>query len=197
MPQFPYFAYLRDDAWALESHHVDLPPRQAQVVALEASGLTHSEIASALGTSTSSVRNSAYTARNKVVPLSRFRSRNCAVAWAWMHRDCCLAQTMRRSVDIAIYMTRISAIDDAHHDDLSAQRQAILVAQSLGHSARTASDLLGIATRTVQFHNDQLRHEVLPDDVDDGHATLIAWAYRHAKCCLAPNWLPLLNPRAS
>lgn len=78
-----------------EFHSGDLPPRQALVLVLQAAGCTDEEVAEAMTTSLHTVRNQARLARAKVTPPDVAESRGSAVAWAWLHRECCAAQQWR------------------------------------------------------------------------------------------------------
>lgn len=78
-----------------EFHAGDLPPRQALVLVLQAAGCTDAEVAEAMTTSLHTVRNQARLARAKVTPTDVAESRGAAVAWAWLHRECCVAQQWR------------------------------------------------------------------------------------------------------
>jgi hypothetical protein len=74
-----------------EFHSEDLPPRQALVLVLQAAGCTDAEVAEAMTTSLHTVRNQARLARAKVTPPDVAESRGTAVAWVWLHRECCVA----------------------------------------------------------------------------------------------------------
>ena len=196
MPQMgPYWSLL-DDARELRAHHVDLPPRQAQVVALEGAGWAHGDIARLLECTIGAVRSSAYAAREKVVPLSRFRSRNAVVAWVWMHGGCCLLQAARRLQSLSIYSEHLQAIASFHASPDSERREIVLVAQALGHSVRTTADLLQIRPVTVEYHNQRLRNMLFPADADENLGDLVAWAHCHAMCCISQRWRSLLRPLA-
>lgn len=74
----------------ISNHHVELPPRQRQVLYLKCQGFEDGEIGQMLGCTLNTVRNHLTVARSRVVPPSLPPSSVEAVAWAWMHIACCL-----------------------------------------------------------------------------------------------------------
>jgi hypothetical protein len=67
-----------------------LTRRRGEVLVLECLGLTHSEIAGALGIASATVDKTTSTVWRAVVPPYLSASRPRATAWGWAHRACCL-----------------------------------------------------------------------------------------------------------
>lgn len=77
---------------ALAEHHVvPIPGRMAEVLVLQAVGLTDLEIARELNLSESTCHKHAHAARLRAVPAELDASRSNSTAWAWQHLSCCLA----------------------------------------------------------------------------------------------------------
>lgn len=79
---------------ALAGHHCEeLTSQQAIVLALESLGLEAAQVAASLHLRVRTVQNHAAAARQKALPPEVEPTRACAVAWAVLHRQCCLAST--------------------------------------------------------------------------------------------------------
>lgn len=81
---------------ALATYHVDLTPRQQQVLVFRRYGFCDAEIADALGRELNTVRNHLQAARARVVPPGLPISTVTAVDWAWLHGSCCLVALLAR-----------------------------------------------------------------------------------------------------
>jgi hypothetical protein len=69
----------------------ELTRREAQVLAMECAGYDHAEIAARLGIARSTVDKEASSARARILPPDAPNTRHRAVAWGWLHNECCLA----------------------------------------------------------------------------------------------------------
>lgn len=82
-------------AWldaVVERHIPNLTRRQAQVLALQALGLSESQVASRLGIELRTVQHHAHEAHGLVVPDGAEPTRANAQLWSYLHVGCCLAR---------------------------------------------------------------------------------------------------------
>ena len=122
-------------------------------------GCTDAEVAAVMTTSLHTVRNQARLARAKVTPPDVAESRGTAVAWVWLHRECCVAvqwgqvsgneQQMapvvarsheRRPSDPGDARTREASARRSPRKKAALRRGFAVVAPALGLIAPTAPD---------------------------------------------------------
>ncbi|MFN0148114.1 MAG: LuxR C-terminal-related transcriptional regulator [Dehalococcoidia bacterium] len=82
---------------ALTGHHVwELPPREAELLALWTAGMSDAECASSLEISKHTVESLSASVRHRVVLQPMAPTHANAQAWAHIHGQCCLATVRAR-----------------------------------------------------------------------------------------------------
>ncbi len=97
MPVSQDLAGLPERFSVLQRHHAaDIPRRQAELLTLLAAGLSNHEAAAVMSVAPQTIHRHSQEARLLVVPPALEPTRDNAVAWAWLHRNCCLATEFAR-----------------------------------------------------------------------------------------------------